>query len=138
MRKRAARRRSVLVVVAIAALLEACGTSGQGATPCVGSQRPNPVVSLAAIAPTPTLTVRSRTEFTVRTPGWGRSEPAAAFTVVNPRVISAKCTTLLPNGSRVSVMKALAPGQSYVGSSPTGIGGGSAIPAWSAKIVVTK
>jgi hypothetical protein len=94
----------------------------------------DPSVTLTALLPQPTATVLVGHHLRVLVP-----DGLGFFHIANDKALRSECASLLSDRSTDIVVTALAPGKSYLSSTPTGLGPNQAIPIYAANVeVVTR
>jgi hypothetical protein len=111
-------------------------TSHPQESPSLPCRQIGPNILLSDTSPQPTLTIAVDTLFTVTVPGSGPTFHATKITISRSG-LHQECTAPLRNGGRLSVMRALAPGKTFVGATLTPASN-LAMPSWGGYVVVTK
>jgi hypothetical protein len=96
-----------------------------------------PSVLLTDSLPQPTVSIRVDTLITVTVPPSRSGLHATRVTTSQRSVLRQICTSSLPDGGRISVMKAVAPGKTFVGAT-LAPATNAFMPSWGGYIVVTK
>lgn len=94
-----------------------------------------PTLTLSDLSPTPTITVPVGSVLVVQVPSSRAPFDATDVQIADPSVLSERCSTLLADRGRVTVLRAVAQGQSRLFATVTP-GSDAAMPAWLGQVIV--